>query len=366
MKQVRTIFETDNTFTWLREPLLTRLPDGSLFCEIFTGGKFDGHTGNVVAAVRSDDNGQTWSDLEIVRAIDGTGCWASSVFADTQAAYILWYTLDKVRNEMTSDNAHLLRTGSDGRTFQADRQPHGNWDPAQCLDIRRGVRLRDGTVLLPAAWKGPAGEAARRPVVDSDGALARRWANFGGTTLVDKICYCGVVEPNADFTNFTRYGDIHHLIPEGPIPSVPFFENQIAELSDGSLSMLIRADLTNRLWRSDSQDGGHTWSEPVRTEIPNPGSKPLIINLPDGRIILFHNPNEKDYGDTTVESRRKYRTPLDMWVSEDGMCSWSRKETLVAAPKLAQYPDGFYEPDEDCIYLVWEDDRTVSFTKFTL
>jgi len=33
-----------------------RLPDGSLFCEIYTGGRGDGHKGNVIAAVRSDDD----------------------------------------------------------------------------------------------------------------------------------------------------------------------------------------------------------------------------------------------------------------------------------------------------------------------
>jgi hypothetical protein len=60
-----------------------RLPDGSLFCEIFTGGpKGDGGNDNVVAAVRSDDDGQTWLGLEIIKAIKGTGCWAGSVFAD--------------------------------------------------------------------------------------------------------------------------------------------------------------------------------------------------------------------------------------------------------------------------------------------
>ena len=34
------------------------------------------------------------------------------------------------------------------------------------------------------------------------------------------------------------------------------------------------------------------------TGIPNPGSKPRLINLPDKRIVLFHNPSEKDFTDT--------------------------------------------------------------------
>lgn len=92
----------------------------------------------------------------------------------------------------------------------------------------------------------------------------------------------------------------------------------------------------------------------------------FIVNLPDGRIVLFHNPNEKDNSDRSAESTRKYRTPLEMWISDDGMESWGHKETLIAAPVLAQYPDGFYDQEQGCIYLVWEDDKTVSFRKINV
>ncbi len=362
----QTIFEVNETFTWLREPLLMRLPDGSLFCEIYTGGVEDPNPGNVVAAVRSDDDGRTWSKLEVIKELPGTGCWASSVFTDGRAAHIFWYTMETSRNLMTHANAHLLSTGADGRTFTHDRMPNGDWDSRQCLDIRRGVRLRNGKVLLPAAWKEPAESVARQSLDDTDGTLAQRWGNFGGTTLLDKLCCCGVVEPNADFSAFVRRGRIHHPTPEAPLPSVPLFENQIAELTDGSLAMLIRGDMTNRLWRSNSHDQGTTWSDPIKTDIPNPGSKPLLVNLPDGRHVLFHNPNEKDLTDSSPGCGRRYRTPLEMWISDDDLTSWSRKETLVAAPALAQYPDGFYDVGQGCIYLAWEDDKTVSFTRITV
>jgi hypothetical protein len=363
--ETQIIFEVNDTCTWLREPLLMRLPDGSLFCEIYTGGRGDGHQGNIVAAVRSDDDGKTWSELEVIKSIKDTGCWASSVFVDDNTAYIFWYILDRPRNLMTNDNARILATGSDGRTFEREWQLQGNWDPNQCLDIRRGMRLRNGKILLPAAWKETAPQSMQKQLIDPDKTLARRWGNFGGTTLLDKICCCGVVVPNEDFTEFTRYGRIHHLTPDGDIPSVPFFENQIAELSDGTLVMLIRADMTNRLWRSESDDRGRTWTDPVKTDIPNPGSKPLIINLPDKRIVLFHNPNEKDYNDVKANIH-KYRTPLEMWVSDNDMKTWNYKQTLVEAPKLAQYPDGFYDPGKGCIFLVWEDDHRVYFKKIVI
>jgi len=173
------------------------------------------------------------------------------------------------------------------------------------------------------------------------------------------------MEPNDDFTEFRRYGRVCKRTPHGPTPSIPFFENAIAELPDGRLAMLIRADTTNRLWRTDSADGGRTWSEPHPTDIPNPGSKPRIINLPDGRIVLFHNPSEKDYSDLAGDPH-KYRTPLAMWLSDDGMKTWAWKRTLVAAPKIAQYPDGFYDAASQTVYLAWEDGQRVFFQIISL
>ena len=232
------------------------------------------------------------------------------------------------------------------------------------MDIRHGTVLRDGRVLLPIAWMDPIGDFDPDTWVDP--GTSSRYGNFGWGGIAQNNQYCvGVMEVNEAFTEFTRHGRVFKKMPDWEIPGVPFFENAIADLGGDRVAMLIRADLTNRLWRTDSNDGGVTWSEPEPTEIPNPGSKPRIINLPDGRIVLFHNPNEKDYDDVKAHGH-KYRTPLEMWISDDGMQSWGRKETLVAAPVLAQYPDGFYDDDQGCIYLVWEDDKTVTFRKISV
>ncbi len=358
----QTIFQVNDTYRWLREPLLMRLPDGSLFCEIFTGDpQGDGGKDNIIAAIHSHDDGQTWSELELIKRSDEYGCWASSVHATDDAGYIFWWTLERDRSEATN---HLLCVSADGKTW-TDRLIMQNWNGKNAMDIRRGVQLRDGRTLLPVAWHEP----INKHIADDEIALspekAMRLANLGGARIVNKIAYCGVLEPNEDFTEFKRHGRICRLTPDSIIPCTPFFENQIAELSDGSLAMLIRGDLTNRLWRSDSSDGGYTWSEPVITEIKNPGSKALVINLPDGRIVLVHNPSEKDYTDSTSHHHR-YRTPLELWVSDDDMKTWSVKMTLGAAPDVAQYPDGFYDPTTGMIYLVWEDDYRVFFQRLEL
>jgi hypothetical protein len=357
MDKAKVIFHVNDTFTWLREPLLGRLPDRSLCCAFFTGGSYDGDLRNVVAAIRSDDNGVSWSQLEILKRLPDQSAWAPSMMVHGGKAHIFWFSSrDGHRYRKVN---HLLSTGVDGRTFTEDRQILTDWNGERGVDVRHGAVLHDGRVLLPIAWMEPQGDFD--PDTWTDTGTNRRYGNFGwGGIAQNNLYYVGVMEANDAFTEFARYGRVFKRMPNWEIPGVPFFENAIADLGGDRLAMLIRADLTNRLWRADSSDGGRTWGKPQITEVPNPGSKPCIINLPDGRIVLFHNPNEKDYEDLTAHGH-KYRTPLEVWVSDDGMRSWYRKETLVAAPILAQYPDGFYDPEHGCIYLVWEDDRTISF-----
>jgi hypothetical protein len=355
---VRQIFRLNQTYTWLREPLLRRLPDGSLCCVFFTGGAGDGHIRNVVAAIRSDDDGKTWSDVEILASRPNQGCWAPSMFVHKNKAHLFWFTKSTGFRDMTN---RLMSTGADGRTFGDDREILQGWQAENrqaaidAIDVRHGTHLRDGRVLLPIAWQEPLDKSDPwRPSREAD------LRNIGGEPARRNVHYVGVMEPNDDFTEFTRYGRICHRTPDGPTPSVPLFENAIAELPDGKLAMLIRADTTNRLWRSDSSDGGRTWSSAYPTGIPNPGSKPRLINLPDKRIVLFHNPSEKSFTDTRSHHHAS-RTPLEMWVSSDGMQSWYLKRTIVSAPKIAMYPDAFYEENTQAIYLAWEDGETIFF-----
>lgn len=365
MNGYQTIFQINKTYTWLREPLLARLPDDSLCCVIFTGGQNDGALENVVAAVRSDDNGSTWSDLEILASQDGESAWAPSMFVHEGKAHIFWYT-SKDRKRYRKTN-RVLSTGDDGRTFVEDRIIQEDWITEFGVDIRHGTYLRDGRVLLGMAWMEPLKECdldwkcddPDSPFFHFEGAIAS----------ANRFCI-GLLEPDDTFNSFTPYGRICKDTPNETTTCIYLIEPAIAELSDGTISVLMRADLTNRLWRSDSSDGGRTWSEPIITDIPNPGSKPRILNLPDGRIVLFHNPNEKDWYELPKPRNRaenhKYRTPLEMWVSNDDLNSWYIKKTLHPVPHIAQYPDGFLDVPTQTIFLVWEDDDQIFFKKIPL
>ena len=106
----------------------------------------------------------------------------------------------------------------------------------------------------------------------------------------------------------------------------------LAQLSDDSIVMLLRIR-GGYLYRSRSVDGGLTWSDPEKTDIPNPGNKPKLIQ--DGKRIILLNTPSSGYG-------YQYRTPLAVWVSEDDMQTWKKYVVTDFAGWLS-YPDGIAE-----------------------
>jgi predicted neuraminidase len=131
----------------------------------------------------------------------------------------------------------------------------------------------------------------------------------------------------------------------------------VVELGNGRLVMLNRADGTGCLWRSESADRGRTWTDPVPTAIPNPGSKFRLFRLKDGRIVLVHNPNA-----ATSHPNSKYyalcnRNPLALWISDDDLVTWSYQRILTDFPGHLAYPDGVVDETETYVHLVFDYNR---------
>ena len=79
-------------------------------------------------------------------------------------------------------------------------------------------------------------------------------------------------------------------------------------LSDGRLAAMFRdGRRSGFLFRAISEDGGRTWSHPVRTNFPDATSKFSGLRLADGRYVLVSNPNPKQ------------RDPLAISISDDGL-----------------------------------------------
>ncbi|MEX2306107.1 MAG: sialidase family protein [Pirellulales bacterium] len=80
--------------------------------------------------------------------------------------------------------------------------------------------------------------------------------------------------------------------------------------------------------RSESRDGGHTWSKGEDSEFPNPNSAVDFIKLRNGHLLLVYN-------DTNVGDRM----PLTVAISVDNGKTWPYSRNIVNQPgDTAAYP----------------------------
>ena len=79
--------------------------------------------------------------------------------------------------------------------------------------------------------------------------------------------------------------------------------------------MLVRSTC-GQIGRSDSTDGGLSWSPLYPTELPNNNSGLDLARLKDGTLALICNPVAKE------------RTPLYVLLSTDNSRTWPRRLDL--------------------------------------
>ena len=86
--------------------------------------------------------------------------------------------------------------------------------------------------------------------------------------------------------------------------------------------------LSSFIYRSDSKDGGKTWCEAYKTDIPNNNSGIDCVNGDDGAIYLVCNPIPPHSG----------RSPLSLLVSRDGGATFEKALDLEVEKREFSYP----------------------------
>ena len=296
---------------------LRRLPNGDWVIIFMTGGDHEPRKENYVVLCRSKDRGVTWSKPEEVLRYDNRACLLSEVIVHRQ----------EIRVMITSHLGYF----DDWRNFVLTSKDNGyTWDePAPFTPMPQRAFLRNLYISIRGEWFMPfqsydtMQDTAVSPLRDGAFKQARN----------------GVLISSDAGSTWTK------SISIGPTPG--WAENNVVELSDGRLVMLIRADRTGYLKRSESTDRGRTWSLPESTDIPNPGTKFRLHRLTTGRIVLIHNPNPNC----------GIRNPLAMWVSDNDMATWFCKRVLTDFPGQLQYPDGFVDEEEGYVHFAFDYNR---------
>jgi len=314
---------------------LRPMPDGSWIMVMLGGGHTEPLPQNRIYLTRSTDQGRTWSkldpiDLGVKSRHPDTALVPSELMVHDGRCTMFVATHDG----SFADWKQWLTTSDDsGRSFSPLRPAPGRLH--RRTFIRNALFTRDGRILLPF----------------------QHYLNSGKTRTISKRRRFtppqnprnGVLMSDDGGKTWTEHGDIRLTRDED---YHGWAENNIAELADGRIAMIIRADrLGGVLYYAESTDGGRTWPQMAeKTEIPNPGSKATLYSLGGDAVALLHNPNPR------------HRSPLALWISYDGLKSWPYRRVLVPesvdGPRgRLNYPDGFVSPDGNWLHFAFDDNR---------
>ncbi|GMW01669.1 MAG: hypothetical protein AMXMBFR84_28060 [Candidatus Hydrogenedentota bacterium] len=96
--------------------------------------------------------------------------------------------------------------------------------------------------------------------------------------------------------------------------------------------------------KSESHDGGNTWSDAVKSQFLNPNSAVDFIKLQNGHLLLVYNDNMND------------RTPLTVTVSTDGDKTWPYKRHIGGGENTFAYPYAIQTKD-GLIHIIYTANR---------
>ncbi len=125
------------------------------------------------------------------------------------------------------------------------------------------------------------------------------------------------------------------------------------ELEPGRLLALCRRagdyepGSDGKVVRTESTDGGRTWSAGVETEFPNPNASVELLRLQNGHLLFVYN----DSPDS--------RTPLRAAISTDGGRTWPHRRNLAEGPGDFAYPTAIQTRDRRIHVTYTSDERTV-------
>ncbi len=127
---------------------------------------------------------------------------------------------------------------------------------------------------------------------------------------------------------------------------------QVVQLSDNYLIAYIRrgGDFLptdhGYLLRSESHDGGYTWSDAKETKFPNPNAAVDFIKLKNGHLLLVYNHSMND------------RTPLTVAISTDGDKSYPYRRNIAGGDNTFAYPYAIQSRDGKIHVIYTTNNRT--------
>ncbi|AJD46275.1 exo-alpha-sialidase [Rhizobium sp. SEMIA 4085] len=237
--------------------------DGSLICAWF-GGTLEGKSDISIFASVLAAGSDRWGEPQRLSFDPDHSEQNPVLFAAPGGGLFLFHTSQPSGNqdECRIRMAEVTRDASDQTKLTAGE--------GRYLDLPRGCFVRAPlTIRDDGAWLLPIFRCIQRP--------DQKWNGSHDHAAV------GVSE---DGGKTWRLEDLEHSI--GCVHMSP------VSIGDGKFAAVFRRRQADFVYRTESADGGRTWSVPQATDVPNNNSSIAAIRLKDGRIAMICNPINAD------------------------------------------------------------------------
>ena len=278
------VFGAKRPFAQCHASTVTEMSDGRLIAAWFGGTAEKDDDVGIWYAIQEEGK---WSAPIRAAKVDNTPHWNPVLMTDETGEIHLFF---KIGKEIPYWQTYWMHS-KDGKTWS---------DPEELVEGDKGGRgpvknkaiiLKDGTWLAPASTE-----------LNGWNAFADRSTDRGKT--------------------WTRSEDFE--IDKSKLEGKGVIQPTFWESKPNEVHAMLRST-GGQIWRSDSSDGGKTWTPIYDTGLPNNSSGVDALLLEDGRLLLVYNP---------VPGNWKARTPLDLAVSEDNGKTWRTIAHLEADADL--------------------------------
>lgn len=302
---------------WQGCPSILRTPRGRLFAAWYSGGAGEPDPDNYNLLIRSEDDGWTWSEPELVvpSEFKEHGYIAIDVQLWLDPLDRMWLFITQRyfgKNRLITDPDHLAVWAAVCDDPDAD---HLEWHEPRF--ISQGFLRTQPTVLSNGDWV---------------------------------LCAYDWSSPNYRYSRSNDQGKTWVRCEAGRKVGTPFDETMILERKDHSLVMFARANRPLLAECTSPDPSGTVWTPGEFTGTLNAQTRFYVRRLKSGRVLLIHN------------NAAGMRTNLCARLSEDDGFTWKYTLELdqAASPDRAiSYPDAV-QADDGRIFIIYDCGRTTA------